>query len=78
MGNLSAGVFCKSCRGIGMKYINVITGNIIDIDSEIRGENWELVRASDSLEEKVGEIDSLSEESAANVASSKAKTAKKK
>ncbi len=61
-----------------MKYINVITGNIIDIDSEIRGENWELVRASDSLEEKVGEIDSLSEESAANVASSKAKTAKKK
>ena len=61
-----------------MKYINVITGNIIDIDSEIRGENWELVRVSDSLEEKVGEIDSLSEESAANVASSKAKTAKKK
>lgn len=61
-----------------MKYINVITGNTIDIDSEIRGENWELVRASDSLEEKVGEIDYLSEESAANVASSKAKTAKKK
>ncbi|GMO04109.1 hypothetical protein LSA36186_23590 [Lachnoanaerobaculum sp. JCM 36186] len=61
-----------------MKYINVITGNTIDIDSEIRGENWELVRASDSLEEKAGEIDSLSEESAANVASSKAKTAKKK
>lgn len=61
-----------------MKYINVITGNTIDIDSEIRGENWELVRASDSLEEKAGEIDSLFEESAANVASSKAKTAKKK
>ena len=61
-----------------MKYINVITGNTIDIDSEIRGENWELVRASDSLEEKAGERDSLSEESAANVASSKAKTAKKK
>ena len=61
-----------------MKYINVITGNTIDIDSEIRGENWELVRASDSLEEKAGEIDSLSEESAANVASSKAKTATKK
>nr|DAR65028.1 MAG TPA: hypothetical protein [Caudoviricetes sp.] len=61
-----------------MKYINVITGNTIDIDSEIRGENWELVRASDSLEEKAGEIDSLSEESAANVASSKVKTAKKK
>lgn len=61
-----------------MKYINVITGNTIDIDSEIRGENWELVRASDSLEEKAGEIDSLSEESAANVASSKAKTVKKK
>ena len=61
-----------------MKYINVITGNTIDIDSEIRGENWELVRASDSLEEKAGEIDSLSEESAAKVASSKAKTAKKK
>ena len=61
-----------------MKYINVITGNTIDIDSEIRGENWELVRASDSLEEKAGEIDSLSEESAANVVSSKAKTAKKK
>ena len=78
MGNLSAGVLCKSCRRIGMKYINVITGNIIDIDSEIRGENWELVRASDSLEEKVGDIDSLSEESAANVASSKTKTAKKK
>jgi len=56
----------------------VITGNTIDIDSEIRGENWELVRASDSLEEKAGEIDSLSEESAANVASSKVKTAKKK
>ena len=61
-----------------MKYINVITGNTIDIDSEIRGENWELVRASDSVEEKAVEIDSLSEESAANVASSKAKTAKKK
>ena len=40
-----------------MKYINVITGNTIDIDSEIRGENWELVRASDSLEEKAGEIE---------------------
>lgn len=61
-----------------MKYINVITGNTIDIDSEIRGENWELVRASDSLEEKAGEIDSLSEEYAAKVASSKAKTVKKK
>lgn len=61
-----------------MKYINVITGNTIDIDSEIRGENWELVRASDSLEGKAGEIDPLSEESAAKVASSKAKTVKKK
>ena len=61
-----------------MKYINVITGNTIEIDSEIRGENWELVRASDSLEEKAGEIDPLSEESAAKVASSKAKTVKKK
>ena len=61
-----------------MKYINVITGNTIDIDSEIRGENWELVRASDSLEEKAVEIDPLSEESAAKVASSKAKTAKNK
>nr|DAS27347.1 MAG TPA: hypothetical protein [Caudoviricetes sp.] len=61
-----------------MKYINVITGNTIDIDSEIRGENWELVRASDSLEEKAGEIDPLSEESAAKVASSKAKIVKKK
>lgn len=61
-----------------MKYINVITGNTIDIDSEIRGENWELIRASDSLEEKAGEIDPLSEESAAKVASSKAKTVKKK
>lgn len=61
-----------------MKYINVITGNTIDIDSEIRGENWELVRASDSLEEKAGEIDPLSEESAAKVVSSKAKTVKKK
>lgn len=78
MGNLSAGVLCKSCRGIGMKYINVITGSIIDIDSEIYGENWELVRASDSLEEKVGEIDYLSEESAAKIASNKAKTVKKK
>ena len=78
MGNLSAVVLCKSCRGIGMKYINVITGNTIDIDSEIRGENWELVRASDSLEEKAGEIDPLSEESAAKVASSKAKIVKKK
>lgn len=61
-----------------MKYINVITGNTIDIDSEIRGENWELVRASDSFEEKAGEIDPLSEESAAKVASSKDKTVKKK
>ena len=61
-----------------MKYINVITGNTIDIDSEIRGENCELVRASDSFEEKAGEIDPLSEESAAKVASSKDKTVKKK
>lgn len=61
-----------------MKYINVITGNTIDIDSEIRGENWELVRASDSLSKKKQEIDPLSEESAAKVVSSKAKTVKKK
>jgi len=56
MGHFAAGIL-RACAGsvrVEMEYRNVITGAVISVTSQIRGENWRKIREAKSVSRAPG------------------------